>query len=88
MSAEIARRWAIDGRGVAYKSWIDVCDDVEQGRLELLLPDQPGEPVPLNLICPHRRQFSPAVRYLHAALRERLQAISNRLAVHTRYQGV
>lgn len=85
--AEIARRWAIDGRGVAYKSWIDVCDDVEQGRLELLLPDQPGEPVPLNLICPHRRQFSPAVRYLHAALRERLQAISNRLAVHTRYQG-
>jgi DNA-binding transcriptional LysR family regulator len=85
--AEIARRWALDGRGIAYKSWIDVCDDVEHGRLELLLPDQPGEPVPLNLVCPHRKQFSPAVRYLHAALREHLAAISARMLDHTRYTG-
>jgi len=83
--AEIARRWAVDGRGIAYKSWIDVCDDVEQGRLELLLPDQPGESVPLNLVCPHRKQFSPAVRYLHAALREHLSAMSARMLAYTRY---
>ncbi|SDP05805.1 DNA-binding transcriptional regulator, LysR family [Ralstonia sp. 25mfcol4.1] len=85
--AEIARRWAIDGRGIAYKSWIDVCADVEQGRLELLLPEQPGEPVPLNLVCPHRRQFSPAVRYLHAILRERLLVMSEKMRTYTRYTG-
>jgi len=77
--AEIARRWALDGRGIAYKSWLDVCQDIEHGRLELLLPDQPGEPVPLTLVCPHRRQFSPAVRYLHAALREHLLPMSERM---------
>ncbi|GJG97924.1 LysR family transcriptional regulator [Cupriavidus pauculus] len=85
--AEIARRWAVDGRGIAYKSWLDVCEDVDQGRLELLLPDQAGEPVPLNLVCPHRKQFSPAVRYLHAALREHLQALSARMHAHTRFSG-
>ncbi|MGY2491370.1 LysR substrate-binding domain-containing protein [Cupriavidus sp. CP313] len=79
--ADIARKWAIDGRGIAYKSWIDVCHDVEHGRLELLLPEQPGELAPLNLVCPHRQQFSPAVRYLHAALRDYLSALSARMPV-------
>jgi len=83
--AEIARRWAVDGRGIAYKSWLDVCNDVEHGRLELLLPDQPGESVPLNLVCPHRKQFSPAVRYLHATLREHLLGFSARMQAHTSY---
>ena len=25
------------------------------------MADQPGEAVPLNLVCPHRMQFSPAI---------------------------
>ncbi|MBU9693217.1 LysR family transcriptional regulator [Burkholderia multivorans] len=70
--AEIARRWAVEGRGIAYKSWLDVHDDVRAGRLNVLLPEQRGEAAPLSLVCPHRRQFSPAVRYLHAHLRERI----------------
>ncbi|MBW0448309.1 LysR family transcriptional regulator [bacterium M00.F.Ca.ET.228.01.1.1] len=74
--AEIARRWAVEGRGIAYKSWLDVHDDVIAGRLQVLLPDQPGETAPLNLVCPHRRQFSPAVRYLHAHLSERVLPMS------------
>ncbi|GAA4683897.1 hypothetical protein GCM10025794_23450 [Massilia kyonggiensis] len=41
------------------------------GRLRQLLPGQPGEPAPLSMVCPHRRQFSPAVRQLHALLTER-----------------
>jgi len=31
-----------------------------------------GEGLPLNLVCPHRKQFSPAVRQLHGFLAERL----------------
>lgn len=35
--ADIARRWAVDGMGIVYKSWIDVSADVLAGRLEVLL---------------------------------------------------
>jgi len=74
--ADVARRWAVDGMGIAYKSWIDVCADVLAGRLTVLLPEQPGVAAPLHLICPHRKQFSPAIRQLHGMLREHLQHIT------------
>lgn len=71
--AEVARRWAIAGMGIAYKSWLDVREDVESGRLELVLPHIAGEATPLHLVCAHRRQFSPAIRLLHQHLRRYLQ---------------
>lgn len=77
--ADIARRLAIDGQGIAYKSWLDVCGDVRAGRLQLLLPDQPGEPAPLSLVCPHRRQFVPAIRQLQQMLRQRCEALTAQL---------
>lgn len=67
---EAVHRWTLAGQGIAYKSWLDVATDVRAGRLEVVLPHIPGEPAPFNLICPHRKQFSPAVRLLHAGLRE------------------
>lgn len=73
-NADITRQWALAGHGIAYKSWLDVQADIAAGRLEWLLPDH-GEPFPIQLACPHRRQFSPAVRQLHALLAERLQAL-------------
>jgi DNA-binding transcriptional LysR family regulator len=69
--ADVVRRWAVAGEGIAYKSWLDVCAEVRAGRLVVVLPEQPGEAAPLRLICPHRRQFSPAVRQLHALLAQR-----------------
>lgn len=74
--AEVVRRWALAGEGIAYKSWLDVSADVAQGRLEVLLPEVPGEPTPLNLVCPHRRQFSPAVKLLHALVEERCRNLA------------
>ncbi len=73
--ADVARRWAIAGMGIVYKSWIDISADVEAGRLEVLLPQFIGEAAPLNLICPHRKQFSPAIRQLYGLLREQLSAL-------------
>lgn len=84
--ADVARRWAVDGLGIAYKSWLDVCDDVTSGRLEVLIPGQPGEPAPLNLVCPHRRQFSPAVRYLYAELRERIAPMAAQVQRYTTFR--
>lgn len=69
--ADVVRRWAVMGEGIAYKSWLDVCADVLAGRLEVLLPDVEGQATPLNLVCPHRKQFSPAVKLLHALVSER-----------------
>ncbi len=77
--ADVVRRWAIAGEGIAYKSWLDVHDDVAAGRLQLLLPKLRGEATPLNLVCPHREQFSPAVRQLHALLQARCAAITAQL---------
>ncbi len=77
--ADVVRRWAVMGEGIAYKSWLDVCGDVAAGRLEVVLPDVPGEATPLNLVCPHRKQFSPAVKLLHALLKERCAPMLERL---------
>ncbi len=74
--AEVVRRWALAGEGIAYKSWLDVSADVAQGRLQVLLPELPGEPAPLNLVCPHRRQFLPAVKLLHALVEERCRPLA------------
>ncbi|MDX1280676.1 LysR family transcriptional regulator [Shewanella colwelliana] len=42
--------WAVDGRGIAYKSWLDVAQDVTQGRLTLILADKMALPIPLQLV--------------------------------------
>jgi DNA-binding transcriptional LysR family regulator len=77
--ADVVRRWAVAGEGITYKSWLDVHQDVAEGRLEVLLPDMPGEPTPMNLVCPHRKQFSPAVKLLHALVAERCRPITAQL---------
>lgn len=73
--ADVVRRWAVAGEGIAYKSWLDVSTDVRAGRLEVLLPQVLGDSVPLQLVCPHRRQFSPAVQLLYRYLQERCSAL-------------
>ncbi|MFV1942892.1 LysR family transcriptional regulator [Pseudomonas luteola] len=67
--ADIVRRWALEGEGIIYKSWLDVSADVLAGRLEVLLPEIPGESCALHMVCPHRKQFSPGVRLLYEWLR-------------------
>ena len=73
--AEVIRRLAIAGEGIAYKSWLDVSEDVRDGRLQLLMPDYLGEKAPLNMICPHRKQLSTAVRLLHDAVKARCDTL-------------
>ncbi|MFI8558684.1 LysR family transcriptional regulator [Pseudomonas putida] len=73
--ADVVRRWALLGEGIAYKSWLDVSANVTAGELEVLLPELPGELTPVSLACPHRKQLSPAVSRLHLWLRERFAAL-------------
>lgn len=73
--ADVVRRWALDGEGIANKSWLDVSTDVTAGRLIVLLKDYPGEASPLSLVCPHRKQITPAVSQLYAWLSAQFAAL-------------
>ncbi|MDR7050842.1 DNA-binding transcriptional LysR family regulator [Duganella sp. 3397] len=68
--ADLVRRWAVAGVGVAYKSRLDVSIDIRAGRLVVLMPDVAGEPTPLHMVCMHRSQVSPTVLALRDFLRE------------------
>jgi DNA-binding transcriptional LysR family regulator len=78
---EVVRRWALAGHGIAYKSALDVADDLAEGRLVALCTDWQTEPAPLVLLCADRRQLRPAVRMLHAWLVERAAALARRAVV-------
>jgi DNA-binding transcriptional LysR family regulator len=73
--ADVTRRWAVAGRGVVYKSWLDVAEDVCEGRLQVLLPNWLGEPTPLYLVCAHRAQLSKAVHLLREFVQLRCQRL-------------
>ena len=64
----LARRWAIAGMGIAFKSLFDVIDDLEDGRLVQVLPDYSGGQVAIHAVFPSRRFQTARVRALHAAI--------------------
>ena len=66
--ADVVRRWAVAGVGIAYKSWLDVSSDVLAGRLRVILPELRGERTPLNLLCAHRAQLSKPINLLREML--------------------
>ena len=68
---EAVRRWALAGHGIAYKSRLDVAQDLAAGRLVQLCPDVVGEAAPLHLMCPDRRQITRTTHRLHAFLAAR-----------------
>lgn len=51
----VVRQWALDGRGLACKSHLDVAADLRAGRLEQVLPDWRGDDTPLQLLTLDRR---------------------------------
>lgn len=73
--AAIAREWAIAGLGIAYKSWLDVRQDLVKGRLVTLLDQYVGEETPLNMVYPDRSSASPVLRALLLFLREKFRTL-------------
>jgi DNA-binding transcriptional LysR family regulator len=76
VDGDAVRRWAVAGRGIAYKSALDIVEDLLAGRLVGLCADWAGESAPLNLLCADRRQISPAVQKLRIFLAERCASLS------------
>jgi len=77
--ADVVRRWALAGVGIAYKSWLDVAADVRAGRLKVLLGHYRGESTPLNLLSTHRAQLSKPVQLLSTLLKQRCRLLLDEL---------
>ena len=68
---DIVRRWAVNGKGIAHRTKIDVMSDLESGKLVEILTDYQSPAAELHLICPSRKQVSPTVIALRELLREK-----------------
>ena len=73
--ADVVRRWAVSGQGIAYKSRLDVAQDIRAGHLQVLLPELLFEAAPLNMLCMHRSQVTPTVVQLRDFLRARCEQV-------------
>jgi len=62
--ASLARQWALAGRGITFKSELDVRQDEAAGTLVCLLPDWDTEPYPLHALLPSGRFVPARVRAL------------------------
>lgn len=74
----LARRWAVAGMGIAYKSLFDVIDDLEEGRLVHVLPEYSDRPMPIHVVFPSRRFLPARVRALDAAITRAFAARAER----------
>jgi DNA-binding transcriptional LysR family regulator len=71
----LVREWAVAGLGLAYKSRLDVADDLSSGRLVALLPGWLGEPAPLHWMSVGRHHITPALRRLAESIRRHCEAL-------------
>ena len=72
---EIIRRWAVAGHGYAYKSLLDIGDDLHAGRLQTVLDDYFADSVPLNLLYRRNRFQPPRVALLAEFLLQQFAAL-------------
>lgn len=68
---DIVRRWAVAGKGIVHRSQIDITSDLRSGKLVQVLSDFESPPVQLYLLCPSRKQVTPAVIMFRELLREK-----------------
>lgn len=61
---DVVKRWAMLGKGIAYKARFDVANELAQGRLQALCTDWTTETAPLFIVLPSRRQLTPLLRCL------------------------
>ena len=78
---DVVRRWALAGKGIAYKSIIDIIPDLLAGRLIAVCPDWIGDHVPLSFICADRRQLSPSIMLLKEFLQQQCEQVMKSYSV-------
>jgi len=74
---DAVRRWALAGKGITYKSALDVAEDLISGRLRRFCENWQGEYAPLNLVCASRRTISPVIKALRQFLIQKCSGLIN-----------
>lgn len=68
----VVRLWVKQGHGIAYKSLLDISEDLSKGELVQVCPNWTGEDAPLYMVFANRSQYSPVVQRLREFLCARL----------------
>jgi DNA-binding transcriptional LysR family regulator len=74
---DVVRLWALAGRGIIYKSRLDVTADLAAGRLVALCTEWQTEASPMYMVLPGRRQLTPGLRLLREFIEGRCAALAN-----------
>ena len=59
---DVLTAWTLEGEGIMLKPYWEVADYLREGRLQVVLPDFPPEPVSLVMLYPHRHLLPAKVR--------------------------
>jgi len=73
--SDVVRLWAVAGKGITYKSRLDMAEDLRAGRVVKILPGYRLRGIDLHLICPTRKQVTPAVLLLRDFFREKFLTV-------------
>ncbi len=73
---DAVRRWALAGRGIAYKAGLDVMQELTAGTLQALCTEWTTEAAPLYLVLAARHQATPALRRLREFVEQRAAALT------------
>ena len=74
---ELVKRWILAGKGVALKSKLDMASELKSGKAIELLKNYRTPSLDLWMICPTRKQVTPAVLLLRDLFREKCAALLN-----------
>ncbi len=59
---DVLTEWTLYGEGIMLKPYWEVADHISAGRLQVVLPDFPPDPVSLVMLYPHRQLLPAKVR--------------------------
>lgn len=77
---DVLTEWALAGEGVTLKPYWEIAEPLRQGRLQVVLPDFPPDPVSLVMLYPHRNLLPAKVRAFADFLIERARPLIPRPA--------
>lgn len=77
---EMLRTWALAGEGLVFKSYVDVAEDIQSGRLTAVLETFMTGSVGLNMIFPSARSSVPRIRAFINFAVNHFRTLSSRLA--------
>jgi DNA-binding transcriptional LysR family regulator len=72
---DVLTGWALAGRGIINKPRFEVEPFIRDGRLKVIMPDNPPTPVQLAAVYPHKKLQDPKVRLLLDFMAERCQRL-------------